>query len=258
MNIKKIMHVENLTHFYGNQIGCKGINFDLYKGEILGIVGESGSGKSTLLKCLSGEISPSAGKINISLDQGGVKDFLSLPEQEKRQLMRSMWGIVHQNPRDGLNLRISAGGNIAERLLNVSEKNYSFLRNTGKYWMEKTEMDPDRIDEFPISFSGGMQQRLQISKILSSNPQIVFMDEPTGGLDVSVQAKILDTIKSIVRDINVTMIIVTHDLAVVRFLTDKLLVMKDGIIVETGLTDRVLDDPQHSYSQLLTSSILQV
>ena len=153
MNIKKIMHVENLTHFYGNQIGCKGINFDLYKGEILGIVGESGSGKSTLLKCLSGEISPSAGKINISLDQGGVKDFLSLPEQEKRQLMRSMWGIVHQNPRDGLNLRISAGGNIAERLLNVSEKNYSFLRNTGKYWMEKTEMDPDRIDEFPLSFT---------------------------------------------------------------------------------------------------------
>ena len=258
MNIKKIMHVENLTHFYGNQIGCKGINFDLYKGEILGIVGESGSGKSTLLKCLSGEISPSAGKINISLDQGGVKDFLSLPEQEKRQLMRSMWGIVHQNPRDGLNLRISAGGNIAERLLNVSEKNYLYLRNTGKYWMEKTEMDQDRIDEFPIGFSGGMQQRLQISKILSSNPQIVFMDEPTGGLDVSVQAKILDTIKSIVRDINVTMIIVTHDLAVVRFLTDKLLVMKDGIVVETGLTDRVLDDPQHSYTQLLTSSILQV
>ena len=84
------------------------------------------------------------------------------------------------------------------------------------------------------------------------------MDEPTGGLDVSVQAKILDTIKSIVRDINVTMIIVTHDLAVVRFLTDKLLVMKDGIVVETGLTDRVLDHPQHSYTQLLTSSILQV
>ena len=258
MNIKKIMHVENLTHFYGSQIGCEDINFDLYKGEILGIVGESGSGKSTLLKCLSGEIFPSSGKINISLEQGGVKDFLSLPEQEKRQLMRSMWGIVHQNPRDGLNLRISAGGNIAERLLNVSEKNYSFLRNTGKYWMEKTEMDSDRIDEFPLSFSGGMQQRLQISKILSSNPQIVFMDEPTGGLDVSVQAKILDTIKSIVRDINVTMIIVTHDLAVVRFLTDKLLVMKDGIVVETGLTDRVLDDPQHSYTQLLTSSILQV
>ena len=258
MNIKKIMHVENLTHFYGSQIGCEDINFDLYKGEILGIVGESGSGKSTLLKCLSGEIFPSSGKINISLEQGGVKDFLSLPEQEKRQLMRSMWGIVHQNPRDGLNLRISAGGNIAERLLNVSEKNYSHLRNTGKYWMEKTEMDSDRIDEFPLSFSGGMQQRLQISKILSSNPQIVFMDEPTGGLDVSVQAKILDTIKSIVRDINVTMIIVTHDLAVVRFLTDKLLVMKDGIVVETGLTDRVLDDPQHSYTQLLTSSILQV
>lgn len=258
MNIKKIMHVENLTHFYGSQIGCEDINFDLYKGEILGIVGESGSGKSTLLKCLSGEIFPSSGKINISLDQGGVKDFLSLPEQEKRQLMRSMWGIVHQNPRDGLNLRISAGGNIAERLLNVSEKNYLHLRNTGKYWMEKTEMDSDRIDEFPIGFSGGMQQRLQISKILSSNPQIVFMDEPTGGLDVSVQAKILDTIKSIVRDINVTMIIVTHDLAVVRFLTDKLLVMKNGIIVETGLTDRVLDDPQHSYTQLLTSSILQV
>jgi putative phosphonate transport system ATP-binding protein len=123
--------------------------------------------------------------------------------------------------------------------------------------MDKTEMEKSRIDDFPLNFSGGMQQRLQISKILSSNPKLVYMDEPTGGLDVSVQAKLLDTITIIVRDLNVSMIIVSHDLAVVKFLTDKLLVMKSGKVVESGLTDRVLDDPQHSYTQLLTSSILQ-
>ena len=255
----KILEVKNLTHYYGEQVGCDDISFDLYQGEILGIVGESGSGKSTLLKCLSGQISPSQGIINFCIDQNQpLQDLCKISEQKKRALMRKEWGIVQQNPRDGLRLRVSAGGNIAERIINEEIKNYSNIRHKALEWMDKTEMEKSRIDDFPLNFSGGMQQRLQISKILSSNPKLVYMDEPTGGLDVSVQAKLLDTITIIVRDLNVTMIIVSHDLAVVKFLTDKLLVMKSGMVVESGLTDRVLDDPQHSYTQLLTSSILQV
>jgi putative phosphonate transport system ATP-binding protein len=103
-----------------------------------------------------------------------------------------------------------------------------------------------------------MQQRLQIAKNLITKPRLIFMDEPTGGLDVSVQARLLDLIRSLVRELGLSVIIVTHDLAVARFMANRLIVMKNGKIVETGLTDQVLDDPQHSYTQLLVSSILKV
>ena len=106
--------------------------------------------------------------------------------------------------------------------------------------------------------SGGMQQRLQIARNLVTGPRLVFMDEPTGGLDVSVQARLLDLLRGLVRDLGLSAIIVTHDLAVVRLLADRLMVMKSGHVVEEGLTDQVLDDPQHAYSQLLVSSVLQV
>jgi putative phosphonate transport system ATP-binding protein len=112
------------------------------------------------------------------------------------------------------------------------------------------------MDDLPRRFSGGMQQRLQIARVLVSNPKLVFMDEPTGGLDVSVQAKLLDLIRALVRDLGLSAIIVTHDLAVARLLTDRLIVMKSGDVVEHGLTDQVLDDPQHAYTQLLTSAVL--
>ena len=102
-----------------------------------------------------------------------------------------------------------------------------------------------------------MQQRTQIARILVSQPRLVFMDEPTGGLDVSVQARLLDLLRGLVRDLGVAAVVVTHDLAVVRLLSDRLMVMRQGRVVESGLTDQVLDDPQHPYSQLLVSSVLQ-
>ena len=102
-----------------------------------------------------------------------------------------------------------------------------------------------------------MQQRLQIARNLVTGPRLVFMDEPTGGLDVSVQARLLDLLRGLVRQMGLSVILVTHDLAVVRLLADRLMVMKSGHVVETGLTDQVLDDPQHAYTQLLVSSVLQ-
>jgi putative phosphonate transport system ATP-binding protein len=101
-----------------------------------------------------------------------------------------------------------------------------------------------------------MQQRLQIARVLVSEPKLVYMDEPTGGLDVSVQARLLDLLRALVRDLGLAAIIVTHDLAVARLLTDRLMVMRRGRVVEEGLTDQVLDDPQHPYTQLLTASVL--
>ena len=164
--------------------------------------------------------------------------------------------MIYQNPRLGLNYRFSAGGNIAEKVIMSGNKKYDEIRNTAKYFLDKTEIPVSRIDDYPDRFSGGQQQRIQISKALSSNPRLLLLDEPTTGLDLSVQAKILDLIKVLQKEIGFSMVIVSHDLGVIKHLTDITVVMKNGQIVEKGLTDQILEDPQHPYTQLLVSSIL--
>jgi len=246
-----LLQVQGLTKHYGSQLGCGPIDFDLYPGEVMGIVGESGSGKSTLLSCLAGHLEPDAGSVHFK-----GQDILTLSEAQRRTLGRTEWAFVHQNPRDGLRMAVSAGGNIGERLMAVGQRHYRDIRDQAEDWLGRVEIQAERIDHAPRTFSGGMQQRLQIARNLVSSPTLAFMDEPTGGLDVSVQARLLDLIRNLVRDLNLSVIIVTHDLAVARLLADRLMVMKSGQMVETGLTDQVLDDPQHPYTQLLVSSVL--
>lgn len=254
-DIAPLLEARGVTRLYGTRIGCADVSFQLWPGEVLGVVGESGSGKSTLLRCLSGIDRPSGG--TVIFHRGGEPlGIYSIADQHRRSLMRTAWGIVHQNPRDGLRMNVSAGGNIAERLLDKGERSYGRIREAASEWLARVEIDPKRMDDIPAGFSGGMQQRLQIARVLVSEPRLVFMDEPTGGLDVSVQAKLLDLLRALVRNLGLAAIIVTHDLAVARLLTDRLMVMKGGRVVETGLTDQVLDDPQHPYTQLLTSAVL--
>ena len=181
-----------------------------------------------------------------------------MSEPERRRLARTDWAFVRQNPRDGLRMGVSAGGNVGERLMAVGERHYGRIRGAALDWMARVEIAADRIDDRPSAFSGGMQQRLQIARSLVSGPRLVLMDEPTGGLDVSVQARLLDLIRGLVRELGLAAIVVTHDLAVARLLADRLMVMKDGRVLEAGLTDQVLDDPQHAYTQLLVSSVLRV
>ena len=248
-----LFSVRGLEKRYGARIGCTDVAFDLWPGEVLGIVGESGSGKSTLLSCLAGQLRPDAGSIAYD-----GHDMLAMPEPARRRLARTEWAYVHQNPRDGLRLQVSAGGNVGERLMAVGARNYGQIRDTALDWLGRVEIAADRVDDRPSAFSGGMQQRLQIARNLVTGPRLVFMDEPTGGLDVSVQARLLDLLRGLVRRMDLSAIVVTHDLAVVRLLADRLMVMKGGRVVESGLTDQVLDDPQHGYTQLLVSSVLQV
>jgi putative phosphonate transport system ATP-binding protein len=223
----------------------------------MGIVGESGSGKSTLLSCLAGHMTPDKGRV-IFDTATGPRDTVQMAEAERRRLARTDWAFVHQNPRDGLRMGVSAGGNVGERLMAIGARHYGDIRATATDWLGRVEIAADRIDDRPRAFSGGMQQRLQIARNLVTGPRLVFMDEPTGGLDVSVQARLLDLLRGLVREMGLSVIIVTHDLAVVRLLADRLMVMKGGHVVEQGLTDQVLDDPQHAYTQLLVSSVLQV
>ena len=253
-----LLEVRKLSKNYGNRIGCAEISFDLYPGEVMGIVGESGSGKSTLLNCMAGHLSPDTGEVLFDTRVDGPKDTLKMSEPERRMLSRTDWAFVHQNPRDGLRMAVSAGGNIGERLMAVGARHYGEIRNKSLDWMARVEIADDRVDDRPSAFSGGMQQRLQIARNLITGPRLVFMDEPTGGLDVSVQARLLDLLRGLVRELGLSVVIVTHDLAVVRLLADRLMVMKDGHVIESGLTDQVLDDPQAAYTQLLVSSVLQV
>lgn len=254
---RPLLSVRGLSRRYGARIGCADVSFDLWPGEVIGIVGESGSGKSTLLSCLAGHLTPDAGAVVFETRQG-PRDTVTMSEPERRMLGRTDWAFVHQNPRDGLRMGVSAGGNVGERLMAVGARHYGRIREAAEDWLGRVEIDPARIDDRPRQFSGGMQQRLQIARNLVTGPRLVFMDEPTGGLDVSVQARLLDLLRGLVREMGLSAVIVTHDLAVVRLLADRLMVMKDGRVVEQGLTDQVLDDPQHAYTQLLVSSVLQV
>ena len=253
-----LLQVRDIRKTYGARIGCTDVNFDLYPGEVIGIVGESGSGKSTLLNCLAGHLAPDEGEILFDTRADGLKDTLKMSEPERRMLGRTDWAFVHQNARDGLRMGVSAGGNVGERLMAVGARHYGNIREQAIDWLDRVEIAEDRVDDRPSAFSGGMQQRLQIARNLVTGPRLVFMDEPTGGLDVSVQARLLDLLRGLVREMGLSAIIVTHDLAVVRLLADRLMVMKSGHVVEAGLTDQVLDDPQHGYTQLLVSSVLQV
>ena len=253
-----LLRIRNLAKFYGGRIGCTDVSFDLYPGEVMGIVGESGSGKSTLLNAMAGHIEPDAGEVLFNTRTDGLRDTRQMSEPERRMLARTDWAFVHQHARDGLRMSVSAGGNVGERLMAVGARRYDTVRAQAIDWLGRVEITEDRIDDRPTAFSGGMQQRLQIARNLVTGPRLVFMDEPTGGLDVSVQARLLDLLRGLVRDLGLSVVIVTHDLAVVRLLADRLMVMKSGRVVEQGLTDQVLDDPQHGYTQLLVSSVLQV
>lgn len=246
-----LLTVNQLTHLYAPGKGFRDVSFALYPGEVLGIVGESGSGKTTLLKALSARLAPQQGEV---IYRG--QDLYGISESDRRRLLRTEWGVVHQYPMDGLRPQVSAGGNIGERLMAIGERHYGQIRSKAGRWLQDVEIPLSRLDDLPGTFSGGMQQRLQIARNLVTHPQLVFMDEPTGGLDVSVQARLLDLVRGLVRDLNLALVIVTHDLGVARLLAHRLLVMQQGEVVESGLTDRVLDDPHHPYTQLLVSSVL--
>jgi len=258
LDVAPLLRVESLTKWYGHVLGCRDVSFEMRPGEILGVVGESGSGKTTLLNCISGKLAPTSGLVEFDTRRHGPTDIYAMSEPDRRRMQREDWGFVHQNPRDGLRMRVSGGANVAEPLMNLGQRHYGKMRQATIDWLDRVELDTGRIDDKPRHFSGGMQQRIQVARNLIHGPRLVFMDEPTGGLDVSVQARLLDLLRELVRDLDLAVIIVTHDMAVARLMADRLMVMKGGEVVETGLTDQVLDDPQHPYSQLLVSSVLQI
>jgi putative phosphonate transport system ATP-binding protein len=286
--VKPILQVRNLTKRYGkgcpeclertgplretNQcprclsiLACRGVSFNLYPGEVLGLVGESGSGKSTVVRLLHFDFEPTDGEFLLSIGNGGAdralgidpgQNLFALSAFRRRQLRNERMGIVYQNARMGLRMKVSAGGNIAERLLTAGWRHVGRMRQRAADLLTQTEVPVQRMNDLPRNFSGGMQQRVQIAKALSTRPAVLLLDEVTTGLDVSVQARVLDLIRSLQQELGVATIVVSHDLGVIRLLTSRTVVMRHGCIVEEGLSDQILEDPQHPYTQLLVNSTL--
>jgi putative phosphonate transport system ATP-binding protein len=251
MSDAPLLSARSVTKRFGGRTACRDVSFDLWPGEVLGIVGESGSGKTTLLNCLAGRLEPDAGSVAYETASMGTVDVHGLSEARRRLLARTEWGFVNQDARDGLRMGVSAGANIGERLMAIGARHYGEIRGAASDWLTRVEIDLDRLDDRPTTFSGGMRQRLQIARNLVSNPRLVFMD-------VSVQARILDLLRGLVERFHLSAVLVTHDLGVARLLTHRLMVMQGGAVIEHGLTDQVLDDPQHAYTQMLVASILPV
>jgi len=240
----------------GTVYALQDVSFEVHDGEVLGIVGESGSGKSTILNCLYFDTEPTSGKAYLADHEEGRVSIWEGSGQVRRGIRNHLLGKVYQNPMLGLRMQFSSVANIAEKMIAADIRNVAQMESRARVLLEHTRIPTHRMKVSPKHFSGGMQQRVQIAKALSNEPPILLLDEVTTGLDLSVQARVLDLIKQIRRDLDVAMVLVSHDLGVIRMLADRTIVMLGGRVVESGLTDQILEDPQHAYTQELVYSLL--
>jgi phosphonate C-P lyase system protein PhnK len=247
------LRVTGLSKHFGRVIGCEDVGFVVAPGEALGIIGESGSGKTTVLRCIAGDVEPAAGSALLRRGPDALNLF-ALDGPERRALRVSTIAIVYQDPAQGLNLRISAGGNIAEQLIAAGWRNFGRIRARASELLARVDVPLDRMDDLVGTFSGGMRQRVQLAKAVANNPALLLLDEPTTGLDAAIAAGVLDLIRDLLEETGVTALVVSHDMTVISMLSSRALVLRGGRMVEAGLTDQLLEDPQDAYSQRLVAA----
>lgn len=274
---KPLLQVKNITKYYGQTCAyCRdggqltknycphchtiyavhNVSLDVHENEVIGIVGESGSGKSTLMQCLYFDQVVSFGEAFLHVSDLSHQNMFSLSRQKHKHIKNHFMGMVYQNPYIGLKMNFSATANVSEKMLAANYRHVGQMVDISSKLLNIVNIESFRHKDQPKYFSGGMQQRVQIAKALSNNPPLLLLDEVTTGLDLSVQANVLDLIRSIKRESKISIIIVSHDLAVIRMLTDRTYVMLNGKVIESGLTDQILENPQHAYTQELVSSML--
>jgi putative phosphonate transport system ATP-binding protein len=251
-----LVQARGLNKRYGRVEAVVGVDVEAFPGEVLGIVGESGSGKSTVLRLLNLEEMPDSGDYTLNIPGLSGNNLYALDRFARREVQIFNIGVVYQNPHLGLRMRFTSSGNVAERLLLTGERSFATLREAARESLAISEFPLNRMDDPPRVLSGGMQQRVQLAKALALKPALLLLDEPTTGLDVSVQALVLDTLKQLQRERHMTIILVSHDLGVIRTLADRVMVMRHGRVVEQGLTDQILEDPQDAYTQQLVHAKL--
>jgi oligopeptide transport system ATP-binding protein len=226
------------------------VNITIKKGEIVGLVGESGCGKTTLGRTIIRLQKEDCGRIYLD-----DIDLCSLKTSQLRSI-RSKMQMVFQNPYSSLNPRMSVFDSIAEAIRGRLTASQKIDRVTEL--MITTGLEPDMMNKFPHEFSGGQRQRIAIARALAAQPSLIIADEPVSSLDVSVQAQILNTLKKLHSTLSLTMLFISHDLAVVRYICDKVAVMYKGNIVEFGPSQSLFKTPQHTYTRALLDAVPHV
>lgn len=229
----------------------------VYPGEVLGIVGESGSGKSSVMKSLYFDHEVTGGSAFLKQYQDGKVNIFGASSQQRRYIKNHLMGMVYQNPLLGLRMDYSSAANVAEKIIAAGNRNVAFMDGRTVELLEAVEILTSRRAGTAQKFfravcSSGYRSPRRWPIIRG----LLLLDEVTTGLDLSVQAKVLDLIRKIRSRYNISIILVSHDLAVIRMLADRTMVMLDGQVVESGLTDQILEDPQHAYTQQLVHSLL--
>lgn len=224
----------------------RGVSFDVAPGERFGIVGESGCGKSTLLRIISGLDQPTSGTVAVE-----GREITGLRDRRLR-FLRERLQLVFQDPMGSLDPRMRVRDIVAEPLV---AQGVPGRRERVAELLHAVGLRPDAADRYPHQFSGGQRQRISIARALAPRPHILVADEPVSALDVSVRAQVLNLIADLVEELSLTLVFVSHDLSVVRLVCDRVAVMHQGQIVETGPTDEVYDRPQHPYTRRLIAAV---
>jgi ABC-type oligopeptide transport system ATPase subunit len=244
--VKSGFLVERVTHTVK---AVDGVTFQLEEGKTLGLVGESGSGKSTTGYCILQLIKPTGGSV---VFQG--KELTKMGREDVRKMRREMQ-IVFQDPYSSLDPRMTVGDIVAEPLEVHSVGTRRGRRSRVRELLDVVGFNPDYENRYPHEFSGGQRQRVGVARALALNPSLIVCDEPVSALDVSIQAQILNLLKDLQRDFGLTYLFISHDLAVVRGMSDDIAVMKDGKIVEAGTADEVYEHAKHEYTRALLAAV---
>jgi phosphonate C-P lyase system protein PhnK len=248
-----ILDVTGLNKAFKGVPAVRDVSFTVDRAETLGIVGESGSGKTTLTRCILRAISPDSGVARFKSSSGWV-ELQDLSEKALVPLRREMQ-MVFQDPFASLNPRMTVGQIIEEPLLIHGEKNRAKRLEQVFEILELVQMDRDSLTRYPHAFSGGQRQRIGIARALVLRPSLVVCDESVSALDVSVQAQIINLLRDLQKELGLTYLFVAHDLSVVEYLCDRVLVMYQGAVVESGPVRQVFDAPKENYTKLLLSAI---
>ncbi|MBC7972783.1 MAG: ABC transporter ATP-binding protein [Verrucomicrobia bacterium] len=231
-------------------VAVKDVSFDVYPGETLGLVGESGCGKSTLARAILQLIKPASGTVRFE-----NQTVTALLPNEMRRLRREMQ-IIFQNPFGSLDSRMTVGKAVMEPMqIHAKPKERQEQRKRAIYLLERVGLNADALNRYPHEFSGGQRQRICIARSLALNPKFIICDESVSALDVSVQAQVLNLLKELQSEFNLTYIFISHDLSVVKFMSDRIMVMNKGEIEEIGPSERIYHEPQKEYTRQLISAI---